>query len=35
MNLVRTLVATSRPISWVNTAYPYGFAYLQIGRAHV
>ena len=31
MNLVRTLVATSRPISWVNTAYPYGFAYLLAG----
>ncbi|SNC59857.1 4-hydroxybenzoate polyprenyltransferase [Kytococcus aerolatus] len=31
MSLLRTLFWTSRPISWVNTAYPYGFAYLLSG----
>jgi lycopene cyclase domain-containing protein len=30
---VRTLVATSRPVSWVNTAYPFAAAYvLTTGR---
>lgn len=31
MSLLRTLFWVSRPISWVNTAYPYGFAYLLAG----
>jgi lycopene cyclase domain-containing protein len=26
---VRTLVATSRPVSWVNTAYPFAAAYVM------
>lgn len=28
---LRTLVSTSRPLSWVNTAYPFGAAYLLAG----
>ncbi|WP_404370282.1 prenyltransferase [Kytococcus sedentarius] len=28
---LRALLATSRPISWVNTAYPFGAAYLLAG----
>lgn len=31
MSLLRTLFWTSRPISWVNTAYPFGLAYLLAG----
>jgi 4-hydroxybenzoate polyprenyltransferase len=32
-SLVRQLFVSSRPISWVNTAYPFGAAYL-LGAAH-
>ncbi|WP_462417565.1 prenyltransferase [Kytococcus sp. Marseille-QA3725] len=31
MNLLITLLQTSRPVSWVNTAYPFGAAYLLAG----
>lgn len=29
--VLRQLVAASRPLSWVNTAYPFGAAYLMAG----
>ncbi len=28
---VRAVLASSRPVSWVNTAYPFGAAYLLAG----
>ena len=28
MNLLRGILSASRPISWVNTAFPFGLAYL-------
>jgi 4-hydroxybenzoate polyprenyltransferase len=28
MNLLRTVFTSSRPLSWVNTAYPFAAAYL-------
>ena len=28
MTLLRTLFVSSRPLSWINTAYPFGAAYL-------
>ncbi|WP_144043004.1 prenyltransferase [Kytococcus schroeteri] len=31
MSLLRTLFWTARPVSWVNTAYPFGAAYLLAG----
>jgi 4-hydroxybenzoate polyprenyltransferase len=30
--VLRALVATSRPLSWINTAYPFGLAYLLLAR---
>lgn len=33
MNALRSVLAASRPISWVNTAFPYGAAYLVVGGA--
>ena len=32
MNAVRTLLVASRPISWINTAFPFGAAYLLTTR---
>lgn len=31
MNLVTAVLAASRPVSWVNTAFPFGLAYLLAG----
>ncbi|MDR7330609.1 prenyltransferase [Corynebacterium guangdongense] len=31
MNLVKVVLASSRPISWVNTAFPFAAAYLLAG----
>lgn len=31
MNLVTAVLSASRPVSWVNTAFPYGLAYLIAG----
>ena len=31
MSMIRGILAASRPISWVNTAFPYGLAYLLAG----
>ena len=31
MNLISGILSASRPISWVNTAFPYGAAYLLSG----
>ena len=28
MDTIRVVFSSSRPISWVNTAFPYGLAYL-------
>lgn len=33
MDTIRGVLAASRPISWVNTAFPYGLAYLLSGGA--
>lgn len=33
MTLMRSLIATSRPLSWINTAYPFAAAYLLVGGA--
>jgi 4-hydroxybenzoate polyprenyltransferase len=30
--VLRALIATSRPLSWINTAYPFGLAYLLLAR---
>jgi 4-hydroxybenzoate polyprenyltransferase len=30
--VLKALVATSRPLSWINTAYPFGLAYLLLAR---
>jgi 4-hydroxybenzoate polyprenyltransferase len=30
--VLRALVASSRPLSWINTAYPFGLAYLLLAR---
>ncbi len=32
MNILRTLLVSSRPLSWVNTAYPFAAAYLLTTR---
>ncbi|WP_420098936.1 prenyltransferase [Corynebacterium sp.] len=32
MTTIRGVLAASRPISWINTAYPYGLAYLLAGN---
>ncbi len=32
MRVLRGILAASRPISWVNTAFPYGLAYLLVGN---
>lgn len=32
MNVVRQLVVSSRPVSWINTAYPFAAAYLLAAR---
>ncbi|WP_334172237.1 prenyltransferase [Sinomonas sp.] len=32
-NLVSAIVVSSRPLSWVNTAYPFAAAYLLSGRS--
>ncbi|QCX27879.1 prenyltransferase [Nocardioides jishulii] len=31
LSRLRTVVASSRPLSWVNTAFPFGAAYLLVG----
>lgn len=31
LNKIKLLIATSRPISWVNTAYPFAAGYLLMG----
>lgn len=31
MKIIRGVLAASRPVSWVNTAFPYGLAYLLSG----
>lgn len=31
MSMIRGILSASRPISWVNTAFPYGLAYLLSG----
>ncbi|AGF71718.1 prenyltransferase [Corynebacterium halotolerans] len=31
MRIIRAVLSASRPISWVNTAFPYGLAYLLAG----
>lgn len=33
MNKIKLLFTTSRPISWVNTAYPFAAGYLMMGGA--
>lgn len=33
MDKLRLLVATSRPVSWINTAYPFAAGYLVVGGA--
>ena len=32
MRILRGVLAASRPISWVNTAFPFGLAYLLVGN---
>ena len=32
MSILRTLTLSSRPLSWVNTAYPFAAAYLLTAR---
>lgn len=32
MRVLRGVLAASRPISWVNTAFPFGLAYLLVGN---
>ena len=31
--MIRSLVMASRPVSWINTAFPFGAAYLMIERS--
>lgn len=33
MSFVKTLIVSSRPLSWVNTAFPFAAAYLMTARA--
>lgn len=33
MNRLRLLITTSRPISWINTAFPYAAGYVMLGGA--
>lgn len=34
MKLLRTVLVSSRPLSWVNTAYPFALAYYLSGNPH-
>lgn len=31
MNIITDVLSASRPVSWVNTAFPFGLAYLLAG----